>query len=223
VISIGLPGAVVAALVALGCAELGSRWWIRRYSRCYVWPPGLRLDVRNDRETFSQLERTVRFDVNADGERGSEVRTRWEGLYRILVAGGSPVESFFLDQATSWPGALERLLDTPENRRALAARAVHVGSIGRSGIASEELDLILQRVLPQYGHLNAILIMVGGNDAFHWLADSAPAVVRSSPIPLARVFEWHPEERFGWMPRRWGIARILARLRRVWLRRVPPP
>jgi lysophospholipase L1-like esterase len=176
------------------------------------------MDLRIDRETFPQLERTIRFDVNTDGERGSEVRAGKEGLYRVLVAGGSPVESLFLDQATCWPGALERLLDTPENLRSLAARAVHVGGIGRSGIASEDLDLILQRVLPQYGRLNASLIMVGGNDVFNWLADSAPAVVRSSPIPLARVFAWHPEERFGWAPQRWGIGRILARFRRVWLR-----
>jgi lysophospholipase L1-like esterase len=216
--STGLLAVIGIALVALACAELGARWWIRQRSGCYVRAPGLRIDVQLDLETLPQLEATARFDINADGERGSDVRAGTRGLYRILVAGGSPVESFFVDQETCWPGALEELLGSPENLRALAARTVHVGSLGRAGVASQELDLILERVLPRYGHLSAILIMVGGNDVFHWLADNAPAVVRSSSVTPEDVFDWHPEQRLGWSPRQWGIVKILARLWRVWLR-----
>lgn len=217
-ISIGAVSVVAAVSLAVVCAELGARWWWRRRARFHVWSPGLRIEQRVDRVTFPQLEPIVRFEVNADGERGSDVRAGTEGLYRILVAGGSPVECLYLDQATSWPGALERLLDTPDNLRRLGARGAHVGNIGRSGIASEDLDLILQHVLPRHGHLDAILIMVGGNDVFKWLADGAPPEVRSSALALARVFDSYPDERFGLMPAQWASVKALARLRRLWLR-----
>ena len=214
----GLPGFLLAVVLALIFAELGSRLWIRRFSGFYVFLPGWKVDVRVDEATFPELERHARFEVNADGERGGDVRRGRPGLYRVLVAGGSPAENFLIDQPVSWPGALELLLGTPESLRSLGARTVHVGSIGRSGVASAGLGLILRRVLPRYERLSAILIIVGGNDVFGWLADGAPSGVTSGPPPLSDVFDWHPEERFGWTPRRWGIARAIARLRRRWLR-----
>src|SRR6267378_2877957 len=128
-----------AAVTFLSVAELGSRWWLRRRSRYYVWPPHARMDIRMDPDAFPELERRSRFYINADGERGGDVRTDEPGLYRILVAGGSAVECFGLDQHSSWPGSLERLLNTPESLAALGARRVHVGNIGHSGVGSAEL------------------------------------------------------------------------------------
>ncbi len=136
--SVGFAG---AALLLLALAELGARWCIRLRARYYVWPPGARYDIRLSPDLSPPLEARVRFDVNRDGERGSDVRGADRGLYRILVAGGSPVESFLSDQATSWHGALERALATPESLRTLRAARVHVGNIGRSGVAAQELDL----------------------------------------------------------------------------------
>lgn len=214
----GLPGFLLAVALALVAAELGSRLWIRRFSGCYVFPPGWKVDVRVDEVTFPELERHARFEVNADGERGGDVRRGSPGLYRVLVAGGSPAENFLLDQPVSWPGALELLLGTRDGLQALRARRVHVGSIGRSGVAAAGLGLILRRVLPRYKHLSAILIIVGGNDVFGWLADGAPPTVASASPPLSDVFDWHPEESVGWTPRRWGITRAISRLRRRWLR-----
>src|SRR5439155_1073434 len=80
----------------------------------------------------------------------------------------SSVECIALTEEASWPGALERILNTPDNLRTLGAQRVHVGNIGRSGVSSRELDLILERVLPQYGRLAVIVIMVGGSDIFPW-------------------------------------------------------
>src|SRR5260370_3120425 len=132
------------------------------------------MEIRADPEAFPELERRVRFDINADGERGGDVRDGEDGLHRILVAGGSAVECFALDQPTSWPGALERLLNSPDSLHVLGARRVHVGNIGHSGVGSADLDLILERVLPQYGHLDALLIMVAASDVYHWLEGGAP-------------------------------------------------
>jgi lysophospholipase L1-like esterase len=211
---------VVATVIVLVAAELGARWWIRRRTRYHVWLPGLRLDLRQVPDVFRQVEPSVRFEVNADGERAGDVRGDDPGLVRVLVAGGSAVECLSLDQPTSWPGALERLLNTNASRRRLAAERVHVGNIGRSGIASRDLDLILERVLPQYGRLSVVVIMVGASDVLLWLEDGAPPMLDSAPIGVGETFACHPEARFGWLPSRWAGLELARRMRRVWLRPV---
>jgi len=108
--------AATAGLVVLPVSlELCARLWLRRRGRYYVFPPGLRLRLHPDPEVFPELEPVVRFEINAEGERGNEVPRckRGERLYRVLVAGGSQPEGYLLDQATFWPGALQRLLQQP--------------------------------------------------------------------------------------------------------------
>jgi hypothetical protein len=160
--------------------ETGARWWIRFRRAYYVQPPGLRLRLHIDRETFPELEPVVRFEVNADGERGPEVPrvARGERLYRVLVAGGSQPEGYLLDQETSWPGAVHALLAQPRHLVTLGASKVHVGSIARSGIGAEALDLMLARVLPRYARLDAIVILVGASDVLRWLEEGAPRPLR---------------------------------------------
>ena len=122
---------LAAALVGVA-AELGARRWIRRRTGYYVWPPEMRLELRADGAESSHRAPRVRFDVNADGERGRDVRPDESGLFRVLAAGGSSVECIALTEEASWPGALERILNTPDNLRTLGAQRVHVGNIGRS-------------------------------------------------------------------------------------------
>ncbi len=205
------------AAAALLFTELGCRWWVRRRSRYYVWPPGMRLEISPAPEVFPELERRVRFYINADGERGGDVRGDETGLCRILAVGGSAVECFGLDQPTTWPGALERLLNEPGSLRTLGAQRVHVGNIGHSGVGSADLDLILTRVLPQYRHLDAILIMVGASDVYHWLEDGAQPSRPPSPVPELLLFAGHPRQPFGWKPGKWAVTEVARRLRRSWL------
>ena len=205
------------AALALLAGEAGCRWWIRR-SRYYIWPPGLRIELHQDPGVFPEVEPRVRFDVNSDGERGGDVRGDEDGLHRILVAGGSAAECFALDQPTSWPGVIEHLLNAPNNLRALGARRAHVGNIGRSGVGSADLDLILERVLPQYRHLDALLIMVGASDVYHWLEEGAPATHPPTPVPELALFACHPREPFGGTPGEWAAFEVARRLRRAWLR-----
>src|SRR5436190_17571302 len=108
--------AVAGVTVVYVAVELAARWWIRRQDRHYVLPPGLRLRLEIDHDVFPQLERQTRFDVNSQGERGDELPASSDGLYRVLVAGGSQPEGFLLDQDTAWPGALHRLLEVPDAR-----------------------------------------------------------------------------------------------------------
>ena len=209
-----LPGVAVAA-------ELFARWWLRYRSLYYVFPPGLRHHLRPDPEVFPQLEPFIRFEINREGERGEEVpRVRSdESLYRVLVVGGSQPEGYALDQATSWPGALQRLLQTPERLQRLAVSRVHVGSIARSGVGSEALDLILERILPRYPRLQAIIVMVGASDVLRWLEQGAPPSPPSSSR-TAELFRCHPEGPFGWKPGQLALVEQLRRLRRRWLRPV---
>jgi lysophospholipase L1-like esterase len=208
----------LAAPALLLAAEVSCRWWIRRRSRYHVWPPRARIEIRPDPEAFPTLERRVRFHVNADGERGGDVGAGEQGLYRVLAVGGSAVECFALDQPVSWPGVLEQLLNEPERLHTLGARRVHVGNIGHSGVGSADLDLILERVLPQYRHLDGIIVMVGASDVYHWLEEGAPPSRPSVAVPEERLFSQHPQQRFGWRPGAWALVEIARRLRRMWLR-----
>jgi len=210
--------ALGAALLAVA-AELALRWWIRRRTGYHVWLPGMRLELRQDADAFAQVEPRVRFEVNAEGERGSLVPKDRAGLFRVLVAGGSSAECLALDQPTTWPGVLERLLSGDASRRTLGARAVHVGNIARSGIGSRQLDLILEHVLPRYGRVDALVIMVGASDVLRWLEEGAPPSLGPEP-EVEDVFSSHPQQQFGWTPRRSAAFALAGRLRRRWLRPV---
>jgi hypothetical protein len=213
--------AVAVLLLLPLAAELGVRWWLRRRGPYYVFPPGLRLRLHPDPEVFPQCERLVRFEINSAGERGGELPRLRSGdrLYRVLVAGGSQPEGYLLDQDTSWPGALQRLLQMPEHLPRLGATRVHVGSVGRSGAGSEAVDLIFERILPRYPRLQAILVLVGVSDVFRWLEYGAPP----SPPPrvtTSEVFMCHPEGPFGWKPKELALVEMFRRMRRCWLRPV---
>lgn len=202
-------------------AELLARWWIRHRNVYYVFPPGLRLLLHPDLTVFPRLEPSVRFEINREGERGGEVPRlrRGETLYRVLVAGGSQPEGYMLDQDTSWPGAVQRLLQTPHNLLRLGAAKVHVGSIARSGVGSEALGVILERVLPRYPRLQAIIILVGASDVLRWLEEGAPSSP-ASPSGTSDVFRCHPESSYGWKPGKAALVELVLRLRRRWLRPV---
>lgn len=197
--------------------ELATRWWIHHRGQYFVLPPGLRLRLEPDHAVLPQLERSVRFHVNAEGERGDELPSSSEGLFRVLVAGGSQPEGYLLDQHTAWPGALHRLLQNPEHLSRLGAERVHVGNIARSGVGSQALDLILSRVLPRYPRLQAIIILVGASDVLHWLEQGAPAVSPQT-VRTADVFRCHPELTFGWRPAQLAVTEALLRVRQRWLR-----
>jgi lysophospholipase L1-like esterase len=204
-------------LLAAAAAELGARWWLRYRGEYYVFPPGLRLHLYPDRDVFPQLEPSIRFYINDEGERGPSVPRGGDGLYRVLVAGGSQPEGYLLDQDSSWPGALQRLLESPSNLQRLGAGRVHVGSIARSGVGSEALDLILERTLPRYRRLQLIIILVGVSDVVRWLEEGAPAAAPTA-VRLSDVFRWHPEGPFGWTPPALALRDVLQRLRRRWFR-----
>jgi hypothetical protein len=211
-------GVIALALLAVA-VELAARQWIQWSGEYYVLPPGLRQHLMIDTETFPELEAEVHLDVNSDGERGDDLPPDTRGLYRILVGGGSQPEGLLLDQHSSWPGALQRLLERPEALRRLNATKVHVGNVSRSGVGSEALDLILERVLPRYPRLSTIIVIVGVSDVLRWLEAGAPPRI-PGPVRAADVFRIHPEGPFGWTPKTLAVVELALRVRRRWLRPV---
>ena len=204
-----------AVLLLAAAAELAARWWFRHRSGYYIFPPGMRLHLRPDAAVFPQLETSVRFEVNGDGERGEAVPA---GPHcRMLVVGGSQPEGYLLDQPTAWPGTLQRLLQTPGNLDRLGRPAVHVGNIARAGVGSEALDVILERVLPRYPRLDVIIILIGASDVLRWLEFGAPP---SPPPPFrtAELFRCHPEVTFGWRLKSLALIELARRLRMRWMR-----
>jgi len=208
----------VAALMT--AAELAARGWIRHGRAYYVFAPGQRQRLQIDRETLPEMEPLVRNEINSDGERGPEAPRVGAGgmLYRVLVAGGSQPEGYFLDQDTSWPGALGRLLAAPERLRRLGVAKVHVGSIAKSGVDARALETILARVLPRYRRLSAIVILVGASDVLRWLEEGAPVAAPSAAIPTSELFGCHPEGPFGWTPRTLALVELARRAHRRLLR-----
>jgi lysophospholipase L1-like esterase len=212
--------AAVALAILCVVAEYFARWWLRHFGAYYVWAPGLRLHLHPDPAVLPNLEQLVRIEVNADGERGSALPRSAGRVYRILVAGGSPVECALLDQPTSWPGALQGILSAPQHLRTLQVSAVHVGNIGLSGVTSQALNLILERVLRRYRHLDMIVVMVGGNDVFGFLAAGAPPSFAPRAIPASELFSTHPEGPFTWAPRGLALTKLVQGLRQRWIRPV---
>jgi hypothetical protein len=200
-------------------AELVARHWIRRAQQYHVWTPGAHRELRLAPDISPHLESVAHFAVNRDGERGADV-TPGPGLYRVLVAGGSPVESLFQDQGTGWPGLVERTLSTPAGLRALKVSRVHVGNIGRSGVGAQELDLIFEKVLPRYSQLDAIVVMIGGADVVHWLERGAPSPYPETAVPVRAYFSVHPEGPFAWTPGKLAVRELARRWRHRWLQRV---
>lgn len=211
--------AAIAVLVLLGIGtELLSRWWIRHRTHYYVLLPGLRMRLSPDPDIFPGMERSVRFDVNAEGERGDEVPRARSRLFRVLVAGGSQPEGYLLDQTTFWPGRLQTLLGRREALDILGASRVHVGSVAKSGVGSEALNLIFTKVLGRYPPLDMIVILVGASDMLRWLEARTPDT--PPPVKITDTFRWHPESTFGWKPKQMAVVELLLRMRQRWCPRV---
>jgi lysophospholipase L1-like esterase len=153
-------------------------------------------------------------EINAEGERGDPPPGPDEGCYRALVVGGSAAECVALDQPLTWSAVAQRLLNEPPSCAALGARRVHVGNVARAILPVEQIDRMLRKILPRYRSLDAILLMVGGADVISWVERGALPVVPTTSFTVDRIFEQHPEVRFGWRPRQTAYWRLLSALNR---------
>jgi len=199
-------------MVAIIVAELMVRVRLGR-GGYFVWKPHTKLNLGIDREALPRLPDTARFHINSAGERhiGPPPARGDRDTFRVLVTGGSAVESYFLDQDTSWAGQLEQRLNAPETLAALGRRAAYVGNVGRSGTGpSEAVAKLLAKIAPRYERLDVIGIMIGAADIVNWMRHGCPVPLQPE-LTTDDIFLQHPEERFGWAPRSTALFEVLRR------------
>jgi lysophospholipase L1-like esterase len=213
-----LLSAVALAGAAL-IAELAGRRWMRRRNLYYVHPPYYRRLFAPNPEIHPDVQPSVRMWVNRDGEVADQFPSK-KAVYRVLVIGGSAVESALVDQPLTWTQRLQSILSQPASLARLDAAAVHVGNIGRSGYVIWDVDAVLEKVLPRYERLDLLCIMVGVGDVLRWLEAGAPTQVSQHGRPLGELFEDLPLQQFGWRPRTMALPRIGQRAYRALVRPV---
>ena len=207
-------------LVATGVvAELIARLGLRRFGGYFPLVPHQRQRFELDREALPMLEPVVHWSVNKDGERGGEVP---RGAARYLLAGGSCVESYYLDQPSSVAGQLQAELSATHG-----GRPVHVGSVARSRISCAQIREMLSKSYGLEAHANhranggrgpkpfeAVILMVGASDLVRWFELGAPTEPWTDEAPLSHLFGQHPEGPFGWTPGRLALRALAARAQR---------
>jgi lysophospholipase L1-like esterase len=159
-------------------------------------------------------------EINAWGERGGPPPRPGDRAFRALVVGGSGAECYYLDQAATWPGVVERILREPEHQAILGVPSAHVGCVARAIVPVELVAALLRTILPRYPRLDAVLIMAGAADVVSWLEQRMPPTIPAARITADKLFEQHCEAPFGWRPPETALWRLLAGLNRRFRRRV---
>jgi lysophospholipase L1-like esterase len=206
----------VGLFVAFGLL-LVLEWWARsrvRNGLYYANYPGMHASWAPNVEKHPYLEKYTVLRTNDMGERGLVPYPDSHRVFRVLVAGGSAAESRLLNWERSWPGALEAKLKRMDRLGELGFETAYVGNIGRSGAGNAEtMTRILEKILPQYDDLDAVVLMLGASDIVTWLQIGGPAD-KPAPDPGNTVgFATHPEVPLGPHPRNWGLAELYRRKR----------
>lgn len=202
-------GACIVAFMLGVAAELGCRAWFRRYGD-FVWRPFERSLMHLDTGSLPGMPAVARFEVNRDGERGGEPPRPWDKAWRVLVAGGSAAECYYLDQPHSWPEVLAQELREANFLKKVGRLGAHVGNIGKSGLDLSGVNLTMDRTLGRYRSLDCIVLFVGAGDVSNWLCDGAPDPFPAGKAPT-NLFAVRCDRSFGWSARKCALADV-ARL-----------
>ncbi len=201
-----IPALSAALLAVVIAAEVMARMWLRRRN-FYVHRRWARMRMKLDPKVLPSMDREIRFEVNEEGERGDPLPKNRDGLYRVLVVGGSAAECGLLDQESAWPAVIQRELNQPEALSALGAKRVHVGNVGRSLTSAAAVCQILEHILPRYGKLDLLILMVGASDAVDWLEQGTPSRMVRQPESAERFGE-DPQTRFEWRSGRFALRSL---------------
>ena len=108
-LSLGFTATVFGVLIL----ELAARAWLKLRDRWYPWPPFSRYELHLKPGVFPQFPPITRLWINRLGARGDEPPRLLDETFRIVVAGGSAAECYFLDQPQTWPEQLAHSLRSP--------------------------------------------------------------------------------------------------------------
>lgn len=206
---------LLGLLLGLALAFVFAELWVRRFyqRRSAAWPlePNSRVVAEIDCETLPSLDPIARFFVNADGERGAPLPSDWTRVYRVLVAGGSAAECFYLDQDKQWPSVVQRVLT--ENAAKIGVERAHVGNIARSMQRCDYVAWMLEKMVPRLPRLDAVVLMVGASDLVTWLQAGCPSVVAASSNDPDYCFQQHDFGPFAWTPSQLALRELVKRVR----------
>ncbi len=201
---------ISAGLLLLVVAEFMTRAQLKARAEYYVWPRGWRALFEVDRNTLPMLPEKVRWEINEAGERGDPLPKSWDNTLRVVAAGGSTTECYFIDQDSTWPSVLQGILCQPENAAKLGVERTHVGNIGRSVTNMHYLRGIFERSLPHYGRINLVIFFVGASDIVRWMHMRAPEDYPDDDFPTDRMFSEHPDGPFGFDPRKLALRKLVS-------------
>lgn len=156
-----IKGRVIALLMGTLIFLTGSEIVLRTLSdtdaNYYIHPPNTRRIFRPIPEIMPGVSGESEFKINAFGIRGDAFSRDQD--YRILTIGGSTTICFFLDESEAWPYRLQRMLNTR-----LGTSGIWVGNAGKRGLNTREHIVQVQKLLPQYPKIDAIILLIGIND-----------------------------------------------------------
>lgn len=209
-----LTGVVAASVAAVAVAEFAARWALRRGGRYLVNLPGTRTVLDLEPAVSPHLESPVRIEMNALGERGSELGAEASDALRVAVVGGSAAYCYLVDQPHSWPQRMGTCLESMGAAARLGRSRVHVGNLSEAELSSGGARLIVDRLVATYAGLDAVVLMIGISDMLRWLRYGA-----SDRLPAqtaADVFAVQPEGPYSWRPRASALTEIGRRIRHRW-------
>jgi lysophospholipase L1-like esterase len=198
---------LAACCVPVLIAEATLRFFAEQ--RYYVWPPNLSMTFEPSSEAMPGVHGLSRFIINESGIRGRPFSD--QDRFRILTVGGSTTECLYLDQTEAWPYLLEQQLNDGAE-----PAGVWVGNVGKSGHTSDHHALQAEKLLDQYPHIDAVLVLVGVNDMLH--VAKVPGYQPLTPDELAEAFSrapggWNLEEASYPFYKRTELWRALRKVR----------
>lgn len=155
----GLSFAFVAgwAIVILVAAELFQRTIEPDPIAYFMFPPNTSRTIQLQPEVIGGVHPTAQFNVNRYGLRGDPPNTSDKA--RILVIGGSTVESLVQNDNDTWSAVLQKLINEMQGNR-----DTWVGNAGRAGITSFENVIQLRHLPDMLPKIDTVVVLVGAND-----------------------------------------------------------
>ena len=203
----------ISLVTAFVIAEFAARYYLRHIARPYVFRPGSKLHMHIDRESLPTLDPLARSEANSDGERSDEdVPRDHRKSFRVLLAGGSAAECFYLDQDVAWHGALKRELSSPKNLAILGTQHVHVGNVARAGVNTAACLEMMEFLIPHYKKIDVLLFMVGAGDLVRWMAQGALDEDEEGPYAMRDFMAFIPDRPYSWQPMQTALSFVARRM-----------
>lgn len=200
----------VVVVFVLIAAEIFQRSIETDPTAYFIFPPNTARTIHIDPNVIHGVQPVARFEVNAYGLRG---KPPGQDRQRILVLGGSTVESFIQDESNAWPAQLQKLINEFEGDQ-----KTWVGNGGRSGLSSFENIIQLRHLPGMLPKLDTAIVFTGGNDLAYGYINANEPSFKPTPeeVRYDRTFFTiaRPKTDF---PKNLALYRLYLSIQRTWM------